>query len=242
MSSIDTPLLWLPTLGAAAGYLVAALNSPISAGGRGWGTIKSAISGLLGIAILRIVLDSIGILTAVSAGTFMIFATPAVFAIAYSFCFTLYRGQSVRFREAIKASENLTHAYAAVLEKCADSPNQAVYDLSVLPASKNEIKKALLVSMKLSENAEHLEALKGCYLSLADFQAGVGPKTNAIMTDDLRSCANDLDDWAKNNMARMESMANWRRAALKEMLSLQKELARAGFSIPKTVRSRSAAV
>ncbi len=71
-------------------------------------------------------------------------------------------------------AEKIVNAYGAAMA----SKRSVLADISGLPYSKERIKAALLVALSMTRDANMRERLKAGYVSLADWQAGIGSRPN----------------------------------------------------------------
>jgi hypothetical protein len=89
-------------------------------------------------------------------------------------------------REAVDAGrldlnklQRTINEYGAILERQSKT-GSVVYDESVLPLPKEDLRKALLMLIASIKDTQSRDQLKAGYLMLADFQAGIGSRTIAI--------------------------------------------------------------
>ena len=85
-------------------------------------------------------------------------------------------------RRAVENINRMTSAYGAVLEKHAKY-GMAVFDVSTLPDTKENVAVALMGAIVLCSDAAALSILKGSLLSLADYQEGVGDEPATHLPD-----------------------------------------------------------
>ncbi len=78
-----------------------------------------------------------------------------------------------------KRLEKIVQSYAAVLETSAPYPG-TVADVNKLPFPKQEIKTALIGALYLTEDPKAREHLKVAYISLSDWQEGVGEQDQGL--------------------------------------------------------------
>jgi hypothetical protein len=101
-------------------------------------------------------------------------------------CFIYGRQQGERTSKLeLSEVEKIVHAYAAAVL----SRKSTISDASELPYPKAKIKAALIVAMLVTKDAKMREQLKSSFVSLADWQEGIGPGPHAFETTKA-----DLDD------------------------------------------------
>jgi hypothetical protein len=85
-------------------------------------------------------------------------------------------------RRAVENINLLTNAYGAVLQKHAKY-GIALFDVSTLPDTKENVAVALMGAIVLCSDAAALSVLKASLLSLADYQEGVGDEPATLLPD-----------------------------------------------------------
>ena len=78
-------------------------------------------------------------------------------------------------------TRRIIHSYSMLLE---DGTKPIFMDESVLPATKEKVKKALWAAIATTRDAEHRKIFKSAYLLLAFFLPGVGLK--AVTPDNVQ--------------------------------------------------------
>ncbi len=121
----------------------------------------------------------------------------------------------------------IVQAYGKVLETDAPTPG-TVADASKLPYPKQQIKEALVAAIAAEPDHQTREHLKVAYISLADWQDGVGVANKAL---DVASLDRDqgTNALAKQVVAAVESGKDWTNAAKREAETLKKELEELGL-------------
>jgi hypothetical protein len=102
-----------------------------------------------------------------------------------------------------------------------------VADTIELPYPKDTIKKAILVLLRATKDPSMREHLKSGYVSLADWQPGVGPSRVGLDVTKL-DLASDTAELARLVVARNESANEWLPKAKAEQESLVAELKELG--------------
>ena len=87
----------------------------------------------------------------------------------------------------IATAQKIINAYGATLTASAKIPQPHVIDAKELPFSKSAIKQAIRLVIPVSPNSKIVKSLVFAYLSLADWQDGVGPEPIGIMISDSDS-------------------------------------------------------
>ncbi|MFQ5829534.1 MAG: hypothetical protein ACE5JD_10320 [Candidatus Methylomirabilia bacterium] len=104
----------------------------------------------------------------------------------------------------------------------------SVADVDELPYAKDQIKLATLIMLKVTNDPQLREHLKFAYVSLADWQAGVGPTHKGLDVTKLDRTKSALD-LAKEVAARGEEMQKWQPIVKAEQEALIGELRKLGF-------------
>lgn len=104
----------------------------------------------------------------------------------------------------------------------------SVADIKELPYPKDEIKLATLVMLKVTNDSELREHLKFAYISLADWQAGVGPRHKGLDITKLDRTKSPLDQ-AKEVAERGVEMEKWQPLVKAEQDALIGELRQLGY-------------
>ncbi len=127
-----------------------------------------------------------------------------------------------------EVAEKIIQDYGVVLESFAPAPG-CVADVRNLPHSKERIKQALVLALRLTKEPQMREQLKIGYISLADWQQGVGKGTVGI---DLTKM--DLDtvplEMAKRIASQEKAMEKWAPLVKAEQAALKAELQNLGLA------------
>jgi hypothetical protein len=128
---------------------------------------------------------------------------------------------------SLEQATEIVWAYGGVLENSTPAPG-SVADASRLPYSKPKIKQALIVMLRSSENPRIKEYLKSAYLSLADWQEGVGQANNGC---DLSNADHKSDPKKrkKQSLSQAKNFEKWYTKAKAEGLQLESELQNLGL-------------
>jgi hypothetical protein len=123
--------------------------------------------------------------------------------------------------------EAVINAYGGVLAE-GKAGSGIIVDSKALPYPKSTIRAALQIALRDSADVQMKEFLKVAYVSLADFQEGVGPKPIGmnLLGIDLNS---DPSDLAKALANQDPIVAKLQRIADAEMQDLKRELIGAGL-------------
>jgi hypothetical protein len=118
--------------------------------------------------------------------------------------------------------------YGAVLASSTAPMPGCVADVCKLPHPKEEIKKALVYALRIVEDPKMRNALMICYISLANWQEGVGDTDVGIdLTKvDPNADTHDLAKWITSQASASEI---WSLKARAERQSLVDELQKLGF-------------
>lgn len=103
-----------------------------------------------------------------------------------------------------------------------------VADVDELPYPKDQIKLAILTMLNVTSDPHFQEQLKIAYVSLADWQAGVGPTHVGLAVKKLDRTKSPLD-LAKDVGARVEEIKKWQPIVAAEQETLIGELRHFGF-------------
>jgi hypothetical protein len=122
---------------------------------------------------------------------------------------------------AARSALDLIQLYGAALEAHAAS-GSVVTDISRLPAPKETLRAALLAQISLAKDSKVREYLKGGYVMLACFQAGVG--SQVIKIDCEMGPSTDLRQMAARVVAQGDAVTAWGARVTAEMELLQREL------------------
>lgn len=117
--------------------------------------------------------------------------------------------------------------FGECLEKRAPVPG-SVADVSELPYQKDEIKVAILLMLKAIKDRQLREHLKFAYVSLANWQAGVGAKHQGLDITKLDRSKSALE-LAKEVVGRHEEMEKWQPKIKAEQEALIAELQQLGY-------------
>jgi hypothetical protein len=104
----------------------------------------------------------------------------------------------------------------------------SVADVTELPYPKDEIKRAILVMLAATTDTPLREHLKFAYVSLADWQVGVGSLHQGLDVMKLDR-TRPVSDLAKEVVAGGEQMQKWQPLAKAEQEALIGELRQLGF-------------
>ena len=118
--------------------------------------------------------------------------------------------------------------YGAVLASSAAPAPACVADARKLPHPKEDIKKALVYALRLVEDPQMRSALKICYISLANWQEGVGDTDVGLDFRKIDPNA-DIHELAKWVTSHASAWQNWLRKASAERESLVADLQKLGL-------------
>lgn len=123
--------------------------------------------------------------------------------------------------------EKIIQDYGAVLEKQAPRPG-CVADEERLPYLKKDIKKALMLGMKVATNNDTIELLKFGYLEIANWQNNVGLNNQGL---DMTKIDLNGDPMAAINKFQelREEQGKWTEIVAAEKETLEKELEMVGL-------------
>lgn len=131
---------------------------------------------------------------------------------------------------AIREAELIISAYGKTLEHLGPTPGATVADESKLPFPKERIKTAYLTALRASNDPQLRSVLKAGFVSLADFQSGVG---NSNAGHDLSGVdvtqISDSDLLALVNKGTGSREMELLEKATREAEQLTRELTAAGF-------------
>lgn len=118
--------------------------------------------------------------------------------------------------------------YGAVLASSAAPAPGCVADARKLPHPKEHIKKALVYVLRVIEDPQMRNALKICYISLANWQEGVGDTDVGVDFTKIDPTA-DIHELAKRITSQASAWENWSLKARAERESLVGELEKLGL-------------
>lgn len=122
----------------------------------------------------------------------------------------------------VAAAEKIVQEYGAAL-RSVSRPGRYVTDARNLPHPKEDIKQALILALRLNTDPKEREALKIAYVSLADWQEGVGdiPVGLDLTKMDLNA---DPIGLAKRIAPQADTMVKWLPVVKEEQEALKSEL------------------
>ncbi|SDP01730.1 hypothetical protein [Desulforhopalus singaporensis] len=123
--------------------------------------------------------------------------------------------------------QEIVKAYGYCMEQEIPNPS-CIADSSQLPYPKATIKAALLVALKLEEDEQMKNALKLGYISLADWQDGVGPTPYGVDTTKI-NLNGDIQEAVKTITDQMQGDKDWLTIAKAESEQLRQDLINAGL-------------
>ena len=126
-----------------------------------------------------------------------------------------------------ETAQNIVQDYGAVLGSSAPAPG-CVADVRNLPHSKERIKQALVFALRVTKEPQIREQLKVAYISLADWQGGVGNETVGIDLTSMDLNADPLE-MAKRVASQGELMEKWTPLVQAEQEALKSELQKLGL-------------
>lgn len=140
-----------------------------------------------------------------------------------------------RARKSERIPEGMTHAvlekivqdYGAILGSGAPAPG-CVADVRELPYPKEHIKLALAFALSVTDDPQMRSHLKSGYISLADWQEGVGERPVGIDLTKQDVNADPLE-LAREIAASADEMTKWRAVVSAEAEALKAELQELGF-------------
>lgn len=127
----------------------------------------------------------------------------------------------------LEAAKTIVQGYGAVLESSAPAPG-CVADIRGLPYPKERIKQALVFALRVTQELQVREQLKVAYISLADWQEGVGGDTVGIDLTDMDPSADPLEV-AKRIASQGDVMKKWTPVVQAEQGELKSELQTLGL-------------
>lgn len=125
------------------------------------------------------------------------------------------------------AAGKIVQDYGAVLGSLAPAPG-CVADVRNLPHPKEHIKQALVFAIRLTKDPRMQEQLKVGYISLADWQEGVGGGTMGIDLTSMDLNADPLE-MAKRIALKGTAMEKWTPLVQAEQEALKAELQKLGL-------------
>jgi hypothetical protein len=126
-----------------------------------------------------------------------------------------------------EAAQKLVQDYGAVLGSSAPAPG-CVADVRNLPHSKERMKQALVFALRLTKEPQMREQLKSGYISLADWQEGVGNERVGIDLTKMDLNADPLE-MAKRIASQGSVMEKWTPLVQAEREALKSELQKLGL-------------
>lgn len=126
-----------------------------------------------------------------------------------------------------EAAQKIVQDYGAALGSSAPAPG-CVADVRNLPHSKERIKQALVFALRLTKEPQMREQLKVGYISLADWQEGVGNETVGIDLTKMDLNADPLE-MAKRIASQGSVMEKWTPLVQAEREALKSELQKLGL-------------
>jgi hypothetical protein len=129
---------------------------------------------------------------------------------------------------SIEEANRIINAYGAVLAKASES-GAVAYDAVLLPHPKDKIKRAILIALRHVSNIEQSMPLVAGYLGLADFQFGIGPSLEPLVSGPVPTTGADLEKTLRQVLDREPRWKKWTEIARKEMEILNQELRANGF-------------
>lgn len=118
--------------------------------------------------------------------------------------------------------------YGAVLASSAAPAPLCVADARKLPHPKEDIKKALVYALRIVEDPQMRSALKICYISLAQWQEGVGDTDVGVDITKIDPNV-DMHELAERITSQASAWEKWRLKATTERESLVGELQKLGL-------------
>jgi hypothetical protein len=129
---------------------------------------------------------------------------------------------------SIEDATTVINSYGAVLAKKGDC-GAIILDAAILPYSKEKIKSATLLALRHVSSIEEGKALISGYLSLADFQPGVGTPVEALASGSVPTTDADIARTLQQVLDRRPRWEKWTAIANKELEILNQELRANGF-------------
>jgi len=126
-----------------------------------------------------------------------------------------------------EVAEKIVQDYGAVVGSSAPAPG-CVADVRNLPHSKERIKQALVFALRLTKEPQMREHLKVGYMSLADWQEGVGSETVGIHLTEMDLKADPLEV-AKRIAPQASAREKWTPLVQAEQEALKSELQKLGL-------------
>jgi len=124
-------------------------------------------------------------------------------------------------------AEKIVQDYGAVLGSAAPAPG-CVADARKLPYPKERIKQALVFALRMTKEPQMREQLKVGYISLSDWQEGVGDATVGIDLTNLDPNADPVD-LAKRITSQGAAAEKWLPKVKAEQEALKAELQKLGL-------------
>ncbi len=125
------------------------------------------------------------------------------------------------------AAEKIVQDYGAALGSSAPAPG-CVADIHSLPHPKEQIKQAFVFALRLTKDPQMREQLKVGYISLADWQEGVGSSIAGIDLTNMELNADPLET-AKGIASQGAAMEKWTPLVQAEQEALKAELQKLGL-------------
>ena len=126
-----------------------------------------------------------------------------------------------------ETAQKIIQDYGAVLASADPAPDR-IADVRVLPHPKKHIKEAICLALRAIDDPKIKEHLKFAYISLADWQEGVGSEQVGI---DIKKLNPNMDtlDMAKEIASRGRALKKWMPIVKAEQDALTKELQELGL-------------
>ena len=122
---------------------------------------------------------------------------------------------------------NIVKAYSDVLHSHAPKPG-GVADVRLLPFPKETIKEALIIVLRDTTDPTKIERLKGSYISLAEWQVGVGESDEGLDISKM-NLNDDTEKLARQVLAHGIDREKWQSTVIDEQKKLKQELIDLGF-------------
>lgn len=127
----------------------------------------------------------------------------------------------------VEAAEKIVQEYGAALRSVA-CPGRYVTDVRNLPHPKEHIKQALILALRLNTDPTEREALKIGYISLADWQEGVGDIPVSLDPTKMDLNADPIG-LATQIAAQGDRLVKWLAVVKEEQEALKSELQKLGL-------------
>ena len=118
--------------------------------------------------------------------------------------------------------------YGKVIETEAPTPG-CIADAGKLPYPKSQIKEALVIGLRATKDPQTANALKICYLQLADWQEGVGESNLGLDIGELMAANHDTETLINKIASQSELDDKWKATVAADQESLKQDLVRLGF-------------